>query len=74
MVKKREYNTALEHITKGIDLFPSISTLYGIRSEIYLALNQFKMAMKDAAKSLEVNPNLSEVCFNFYLLIIIFNC
>lgn len=53
----KNYNEAISHFSKAIDLDPSNHVLYSNRSGCYAALHQYDKALKDAEKCIKLKPD-----------------
>eukprot|EP01084_Bolivina_argentea_P049486 91002_1 len=51
------FKKAIHFYTKGIELEPNNHTLYSNRSVAYLKLNKYELALKDANKCIELQPD-----------------
>ena len=57
LVKEKKYKEALDCYSKGIEHNPNEPILYSNRSAMYLNLEEFELALKDADKAIELKPD-----------------
>mmetsp|Transcript_15810 Transcript_15810/g.20115 ORF Transcript_15810/g.20115 Transcript_15810/m.20115 type:complete len:278 (-) Transcript_15810:258-1091(-) len=55
-LKNGEYETAIEHFTKGLEQEPENAILYSNRSAAYGALHRWSEALKDAQQAVFIRP------------------
>lgn len=60
-VERGDYEKGIENLSKAIDKFPHEIRLFETRSQAYIATNQLKLALADAIKVREINPNIPNV-------------
>ena len=58
--KSGDYNQAIEHYTKAIELDSTNPTYYSNRSGAQFNLGKFQDALNDAQKCIEVDPNFQK--------------
>ena len=56
MYKDKDYDGALRLYTRAIQLEPTNHTFYSNRAATYLALKQYRKAIADCEKALELKP------------------
>lgn len=64
-IQKQNFKEAVEYYTKGLEKEPLNAILLANRSMAYLKLENFNNALKDAKKSIEIDPKYIKVC-DFY--------
>ena len=60
LVQEQKFAEALECYSKAIELDSNDPILYSNRSLMYSNLNEFDLALIDADKAIEINPNYSK--------------
>ena len=60
LVKEQKFSEALECYSKAIELDSNDPILYSNRSLMHSNLNEFDLALIDADKAIEINPNYSK--------------
>ena len=63
-LKQREYERAIDHYTKAIQLKWDFLDAYMNRGNIYASKNDFDRAIKDYNTGIELNPNYAECYIN----------
>ncbi|KAL9652207.1 hypothetical protein ABK040_013976 [Willaertia magna] len=58
--KKKNFNKAIEHYSKAIELNPNNAIFYSNRCACYQQLNDFKNMILDAKKTIILDPNFTK--------------
>ena len=59
--QKGDFDVAVKHFTKAIELSPSDAVLYSNRSGAYASLKDFEKALKDAETCVKLKPDWAKV-------------
>lgn len=62
--KKGDYDHAIKHFTKAIELKPEYIRSYNNRGNTYLKNNEPALAIKDLSKAIELKPDIARFYFN----------
>lgn len=61
LAENGEYEKSIEPLSKALEKMPMEIKLYEARSIAYLNTNQLKLALNDAVKIRDINPNITTV-------------
>lgn len=56
LYKIKQYRSAIPFYTEAIELCPDTASYYGNRSACYMMLNNFRSALEDARKAVQLDP------------------
>lgn len=67
VAKKDNFLKYFEYINKAIELDPKNGQLYGAKAETYMEMNNFKSALKNYLKALELGYGVDDTYYNFQI-------
>jgi tetratricopeptide (TPR) repeat protein len=59
-LQQKDFNGALEHYSKGLEIEPNNHLLLSNRSAVYLQLKRFNEAYEDSSKAVQAKPDFGK--------------